>query len=199
MMSIVPLTRGAFPFCAVDAHGQVVMRGHTLVLPQLPGLTAIAEEPPASSYRAGDAWLPIPEQPDPHHSFDWVTKVWAERSVERLRTDRLAEINRRFGIESAALVAGYPAAERQTWASQEAEALAWSVDSAVPTPYLDGIASARGIDVAEMRAKTLDAVNAFRAASQQLVGIRQALRDAIQNPNATRAQLEAIAWPITEE
>lgn len=191
---------GTRPFCAIDAHGQVVMRGHTLELPLVPGLTSLDESAPLNTYRSGSTWLPIPEQPSPQHVFDWPTKVWADpRTLDQVRTAKLVEINQRFSQESAALIAGYPLEERQTWAAQEAEALAWALESSAPTPYLDGIAAARGIDVAEMRAKTLEAVSAFRVASQWLVGTRQALRDAIQNPNATRAQIDAVAWPTPEE
>lgn len=191
---------GTRPFCAIDAHGQVVMRGHTLELPLVPGLTSLDEAAPLNTYRSGSAWLPIPEQPSPQHVFDWATKVWADpRTLDQVRAAKLFEINQRFSQESAALIAGYPLEERQTWAAQEAEALAWAADNDTPTPYLDGIASARGIDPADMRARTFDAVNTFRTDSQWLVGTRQALRDAIQKPNATRAQIDAIAWPTPEE
>lgn len=199
-MSDTTAPSGTRPFCAIDAHGQVVMRGHTLELPLVPGLTSLDEAAPLNTYRSGSAWLPIPEQPSPVHVFDWPTKVWADpRTLDQVRAAKLFEINQRFSLESAALIAGYPLEERQTWAAQEAEALAWALEPSAPTPYLDGIAAARGIDVVEMRAKTLEAVSAFRVASQWLVGTRQALRDAIQNPNATRTQIGAIAWPTPEE
>lgn len=198
-MSDTPIEASTQPFCALNAHGQVVMRGHTLTLPDFPGLTVLAEEAPADAYRSAEGWVAMPAQPSEHHTFDWVAKTWCDRTLQQLRAAKLAEINRGFSAESAALIAGYPAEERQTWAAQEAEALAWAADPNAPTPYLDGIAAHRGITVADMRAKTLEATTTFREVSQRLIGTRQALRDAIQDPNATRAQIEAIAWPTSEE
>lgn len=198
-MSDTPIDAGTRPFCALDAHGQVVMRGHTLTLPVFPGLTVLAEAAPVGSYWNADGWFAIPAQPSEHHTFDWAAKAWRDRTLEQLRAAQLTEINRRFSTESAALIAGYPAEERQTWAAQEVEALAWGADDTTPTPYLDGIAAARGIDPADMRAKTFEAVNTFRVASQWLVGTRQALRDAIQHPDATREQIAAVAWPTFQE
>lgn len=132
--------------------------------------------------------------------FDWALGAWVDpRTLDQMRADKLREINQIFTVHSAELIAGYPAAERQTWAAQEVEALAWAADHDTPTPYLDGIAAARGIDPADMRAKTFEAVNTFRVASQWLVGTRQALRDAIQHPDATREQIAAVAWPIFQE
>lgn len=184
------------PFCAVDAHGQVVMRGRTLDLPTVAGCTVLAEDAPPGSYRAGDVWVQMSAQPSPHHVFDWSTKAWADpRTLDDIRAAQLAAVNAAFSRASAELIAGYPVEERQTWAAQEAEVLAWAVDDTTPTPYLDGIAAVRDIDPADMRAKTLEAVNLFRTASQWLVGTRQRLRDAINAPTATREQIEAIAWP----
>ncbi|MDM0086745.1 MULTISPECIES: hypothetical protein [unclassified Variovorax] len=198
-MSETATPPGSWPFCALDANGRVVMRGQTMAMPQFPGLTVLAQEAPPDVYRGADGWVQMPLQPSEHHTFDWTAKVWVDRSLEQLRTAKLAEINRSFSTESAALIAGYPVEERQTWAAQEAEALAWAADHETPTPYLDGIASARGIDPADMRARTFDAVKTFRTESQWLVGTRQALRDAIQNPDATREQIAAVAWPTFQE
>ncbi|CAN5439821.1 hypothetical protein BH10PSE18_BH10PSE18_19140 [soil metagenome] len=137
----------------------------------------------------------LPLQPSPAHVWDWSALAWADnRTLDQVRAAKLAEINAAFRIASAELIAGYPIEERQTWAAQEAEVLAWALDDTTPTPYLDGIAAVRGIELADMRAKTLEAVNTFRTASQWLVGTRQALRDAIQTAS-TREQIQAISWP----
>jgi len=183
------------PFCAVDVHGQVIVRGTTMDLPQLEGLTVLAEDAPDGCYRIADAWQTIPAAPSARHAWDWSVHAWVDCSLEQLRAAKLAEINAAFRAESSALVVGYPPEERQTWPAQEAEALAWADDDTAATPYLDGIAAARGIAPAAMRAKTLDAVLAFRVESQWLVGTRQALRDAITDPTIAREQLEALAWP----
>jgi len=118
--------------------------------------------------------------------------------IEAARQRKLAEINGAFEQAAAALTAGYPESERLTWPVQQAEVLAWAADNQVPTPYLDGLAAARGTTPAEMRQLTLNQVQAFMAASQQLVGKRQRLRDAVQAvpagaPDAL-GQIAAITW-----
>lgn len=63
-------------FCVIDSYGQVVMRGQTLDLPQIPGRTTLAEKAPENSFRLVNAWVQIPTAPDPSYVFDWVTKTW---------------------------------------------------------------------------------------------------------------------------
>ncbi|MCH1989146.1 hypothetical protein [Achromobacter xylosoxidans] len=132
----------------------------------------------------GVAWPP-PSPPD--ESF----------SIEEARRRKHAEINDAFESAASALTEGYPETERLTWTVQLQEAIAWGADSLVATPYLDGLASERGISVGEMRTKTLEQVRQFLAASQVLVGKRQRLRDAVNavqdGPNAMN-ELAAIAW-----
>lgn len=100
-------------------------------------------------------------------------------TLDDLKALQIARINSAFDRAAQALTAGYPEAERLTWPTQQAEALAWGANNAAPTPYLDGIAVARDIDPTEMRSLTLAQVRAFQAASQYLVGTRQRLRDAV--------------------
>lgn len=128
------------------------------------------------------AWLYDAEPPAP------------EPTLEEAQAAQLVLINASFEAAAQALTAGYPEAERLTWPIQQAEALAWAADENATTPYLDGLADARGITPAEMRALTLAQVQAFQAASQQLVGTRQRLRDEI-NAAATVADVRAVVWP----
>ena len=126
---------------------------------------------------------------------EWVESV--DTAFIQQQLAKHAEINERFELEASALIAGYPDSERMTWAIQQTEALAWSRDSATPTPYLDGVAVARGIDPLDMRQKTVAQVQLFMGASQALVGKRQRLRDAIDaiqdGPDAA-TQLAAVHW-----
>lgn len=110
---------------------------------------------------------------------------------------KIIEINTAFERAASALTAGYPEAERLTWPVQQQEALAWEADPDAPTPYLDGLALARGIPAEEMRQKTLDQTKLFTAASQQLVGKRQRLRDLVYEAT-TQAELDAIQWDEPE-
>lgn len=127
-------------------------------------------------------WLYATEPPAP------------EPTLAEAQTAQMAQINREFEAAASALTAGYPEAERLTWPTQQSEALAWAADSTAATPYLDGLAAARGITEAEMRTLTLAQVQAFQAASQQLVGTRQRLRDEILAA-ATVADVRLIVWP----
>jgi len=124
--------------------------------------------------------------------------ITAADKIEAARERKLAEINAAFEQAAAALTAGYPESERLTWPVQQSEALAWAADSQAPTPYLDGLAAARDITPAEMRQLTLAQVQLFMASSQQIVGKRQRLRDAVQAvpagaPDALD-QIAAISW-----
>lgn len=128
------------------------------------------------------AWLLADEPPAP------------APTLAEAQAAQLGQINRDFEAAAKALTAGYPEAERLTWPMQQAEAMAWAANQAAPTPYLDGLAAARGIDPAEMRQLTLDQVNLFMSASQALVGARQRLRDAI-NAAATAEDVLDVVWP----
>lgn len=137
----------------------------------------------------------LPARPSPAHVFDWTALEWVDpRTLGDLQAQQVAQIDAAFEAAAEALTAGYPAAERLTWGMQQAEALAWQANSAAPTPFLDGIAAARGIPPTDMRAKTLENVLAFTAASQAMIGRRQALRDAIYAATGP-AGVTAIAWP----
>lgn len=132
----------------------------------------------------------------PRAGFDWdaTTFAWRDlRPLAQARADKLREINAAFEQAAAALTAGYPRTETLTWGIQQSEALAWLADSAAPTPYLDGLAAARGLPAAEMRTRTAAKVRAFMAASQELVGRRQALEAAVRAAE-TAAAVERVAW-----
>jgi len=118
-------------------------------------------------------------------------------TLDELRERKVREIDAAFSLAAEALLQGYPQAERLTWPTQQSEALAWAVNNSTPTPYLDAIAVARGITPEDMRTRTLEAVQTWMAASQLLVGRRQALRDAAQVAE-DEAALAAIAWAPIE-
>lgn len=187
------------PFSIVDGLGRVLMHGEGLEVPAPPdGCHVVGALPPSDHHWrdiTADAWVDMGEPPSAACIFDWPSHSWVDpRSLEDIRAEQLAAINAEARRRASALTAGYPDFERQTWPTQEREALAWQADPSAPTPYLDGIATARGIAPEDMRAKTLEAVLAFRAASQYLVGTRQALRDAI-HAATTPAAVLAVVWP----
>jgi len=119
--------------------------------------------------------------------------ITAEMKFEQAKEAKLAQINSDFTAAAAALTLGYPEAERMTWATQQAEVMAWEADENAPTPYLDGLAAARGITPEEMRQKTLEQTQLFMQASQVLVGKRQRLRDLVYEAQSPE-DLDAIQW-----
>ncbi len=188
-------------YTVVDEHGLVRSYGQTAE-PQLLSAPAGGRVLAGVAPLTVNAWWEqgsqtfqlIPPAPSPRHTFDPLAKVWAlVLTLADLRAEQLNAVNAAFERASQALTEGYPASERLTWPIQQAEALAWAADPAAPTPYLDGLAAARGIEPAELRQKTLDNVQAWMAASQQLIGRRQQLRDAIAAA-ATEDDIRAITW-----
>lgn len=181
-----------------EATGRVLESGRTFTVPPIPdGAVMVSGIAPPDTYRLGEAWVAIPARPGPHVVFDWSSHAWVDpRSLEELRAAKLVELSEAFEVAAQLLTEGYPASERLTWPIQQGEALAWGIDSTAPTPYLDGLALARGIEPAEMRAKTLQAVQAFMTASRQLVGLRQRLRDEALAAQ-TVEQIQATAWPVS--
>jgi len=147
--------------------------------------------------RYTDAELERFRNPPAHAGFEWsvATMSWLDaRDFDQAKRDKLLEINQAFELSAAQLTAGYPSSEKLTWGIQQSEALAWLADPTSPTPYLDGLAAARGIDPLDMRQRTATKVAAFMEASKRLVGMRQALEAAIEAAT-DRAQLEQICWP----
>lgn len=95
-------------------------------------------------------------------------------------------------IETVAGLDGVPQFERDSWASQAAEAQAWAADHDTPTPILAGIAQARGVPLDDLRAKALAKSNAYTALTASVAGQRQAYEDQIHAAE-TLAALDAIA------
>lgn len=94
--------------------------------------------------------------------------------------------------ERANTIAGrYPWFERDTWQDQEHEALAYQADPNAPTPLLTGIATQRGITVAELAQRVIANAAAWRAVAPDLCGQRQAAADQI-NAATTVEQVRAI-------
>lgn len=137
----------------------------------------------------GNRIMSVPETLEPVDSLPV-----EDPALEEVQEQQIAAINAAFEAAAEALTDGYPATERLTWPAQQAEAQAWAANPSAPTPYLDGLAAARGITPEEMRQLTLDQVNLFLAASQQLVGTRQRLRDQINEAETIEA-VRAVVWP----
>lgn len=84
-----------------------------------------------------------------------------------------------------------PDFELATWPLQSTEAQAWAADKSAPTPILDGIAAARGLDKDKLKAAALKKALAYSALSAIVAGKRQAIQDQIEAAK-TKSALDKI-------
>lgn len=184
-------------FTVVGDHGRVLSTGRSNAMPpESAGLVLDVEAPPRT-YWDGAQFQPMGVQPSPLHRYDWPTHTWIDTctlGVARVLQRQLVTME--FETRAAALTAEYPEHERLTWPVQQAEALAFGADPQATTPYLDGLAAARGIPAADMRQRALAAVQNFMMASQTLLGTKQGLIDAIDAAGTVEA-VKAVVWPMS--
>ena len=100
-------------------------------------------------------------------------------SLAEVRADVVTAINAAFESACAALLADEPPSATATYATQQAEAEAFARNSATPTPMLDMLAAARGIDKAELVRRVLAKAELYAQASGLLLGQQQRLMDDI--------------------
>jgi hypothetical protein len=109
-------------------------------------------------------------------------------TVKQQALDELVHI---FEERANAIAGRYPWFERDTWQDQEREALAYQADPNAPTPLLTGIATQRGITVAELAQRVIANAAAWRAVAPELCGQRQAAADQI-NAAETVEQVRSV-------
>lgn len=97
-------------------------------------------------------------------------------------------------IES--LTTGYPPSEIATWERQRAESLAWHLDNAAVTPWIDVAALARGIPRADYLARTYAKATQFAQASAYLTGLRQRYETAIKAASDPAAVITDYSLPV---
>ena len=118
------------------------------------------------------------------------------RPAAECRAALQADILREFEKRAVGLVKDeYSPAERETWDTQRAEAVAWTANNSAATPFLDGcrrVGEAKADQVATVLAKAA----AFEAAIAPLVGHKRTLTDDLE-ALATVAEFEAFADTIT--
>lgn len=120
------------------------------------------------------------------------------RAITQARTAAHARINDAYTARTQVLAGGYPENEQKSWPMQIEEANLVLAGSATPTPWIDAAATARGVTRSYLAnlIKAQDA--AYRQYHGTLTGIRQMLRDMIDNvpdgPGALET-LNSINWP----
>lgn len=94
-------------------------------------------------------------------------------------------------VDSHSGASQVPDFELATWPLQSTEAQAWAADKSAPTPILDGIAAARGLDKDKLKAAALKKALAYSALSAIVAGQRQAIQDQIEAAK-TKSALDKI-------
>lgn len=140
--------------------------------------------------------IPCEAGADPNEQARWAQEAAQLNDTQRLavaHSQKLAEIKRAAAAALNTLSAEYPRGEVDSWPQQVKEAEAYSLDSTSPATLLQAIATARGLDLAELVARVNAKTASYALASGQIIGKRQALEDAI-DAATTLAELEAIRW-----
>lgn len=131
----------------------------------------------------------LTEQNASEYGYELATEYPQEYGVWLIESGTwLAEINQAYAQAVADMVRDTPDFERESWPKQEFEAKLYVLDNNSPTPYVDVLATARGIPRALLLTKILEKVALYEAAHAYLTGLRQAKEDAL---NAL-AELEAF-------
>lgn len=135
----------------------------------------------------------------PHGStFDFVDGkfvIYAQpaQTLNEIKAEKLAALTIAFSARMAAIKAGYPPDEIQSWFDQKGEAVSFTADKGAPTPLLSAMAAARGITVADLAGRILANAQAYSAAAGALIGTRQKYEDAVNNA-VDAAAVAAISW-----
>ncbi len=138
--------------------------------------------------------------PPPSIYHTWQNGKWVltEKMLDGLKDEKIKQLNiaAQNYIDRATGSDKLPEFEMQTWAIQAAEAKAWQLDKNVPTPVLDGIATARGIPTDTLKAAALRKTLAYEKLTAHIAGQRQALQSKIETAK-TQAALDKIFITFT--
>jgi len=96
-----------------------------------------------------------------------------------VKAQKQMEIDQEFDAAIAQMTTGYPQMERESWATQEAEAEAYSSDPLAATPMLTKLATARGLTVDVIAKRVITNAAGFKAAAGDILGRKQARSDAL--------------------
>lgn len=142
------------------------------------------------------------EKPD-HHEMHWDGQKWTfsedvkarleKEALEKVRLQKQVEINEKAQafINQAAGLDKVPDFEISTWTIQAAEARTWAADKSAPTPTLDNIAVARGMERVLLIEKALQKAIAYETLAATIAGQRQRYEDMLKAA-IDKAAIEAI-------
>ena len=99
------------------------------------------------------------------------------KTLDEVKTEKLAEINAMCDAALKAMTPTYPDRELLTFDQQKQEAVAYTADPSSSCPLLSPLAAARGISLELLCQKVIAKATAFSAISGSLIGQRQAYED----------------------
>lgn len=127
---------------------------------------------------------------------DWYEVVaLPEQTLEEARAAKLAEINGACDTVLKTAVKSYPDTEVMTFDQQVREAQAWLADPASPVSLLASLASARGIELADLARRVMAKHQSYSVLSGAVIGQRQALEDQLDACNSIE-EVNALAVNI---
>jgi len=104
-----------------------------------------------------------------------------------------------FNRQTEQLKTTYPQNERDSWATQREEALAYSKDNTVDTPLLTVVADARGVTLDEMVSKVLENVRQYDATYGFILGVYQRNKDLLLSVDvddeSTWVKFDEVSFP----
>lgn len=112
-------------------------------------------------------------------------------TLDELKAAKLAEVNAAYDMAASSLVNTYPATELLTFDKQEQEARAYAADSSASTPFLAGLAKARGITLDDLVGRVIAKSDMFASAVATLTGQRQRYEDLL-DATTTAEEIAAI-------
>ena len=124
-----------------------------------------------------------------------ITQNIMEIDLESAKTEHIRVVNEMYQYTIQCGFEEYPDAETRTWDRQEAEALAWLKDNKHPTPLIDGIVTARGMDKAELITRILANAETWVAFVAVNTGKRQKCIDEV-NEAKSLEDLRQVQWVL---
>lgn len=120
-------------------------------------------------------------------------KVDMQAVIFTAKNEKLAEINSKAQefINDLTDYNRTPPFERDTWAIQREEVIAWEKDNATPTPTLEWISQSRGVPLDVLRQKAYEKAVIYQKVSSFVTGQRQKYEDRL-NAAETLEQVQAI-------
>jgi hypothetical protein len=109
----------------------------------------------------------------------WQVQYENERTLEQ-KNQREYAIRRSAADKLIDLVKPYSEEERETWPRQEKEAKEYLADPQATVSLITGIATARGISVADLVTKIMENITAFETAAGTIIGQQQKELDELQ-------------------